>query len=278
MRLLRGFPLVLMLVGLAARVSPLFDLHGRNLRQFTTEDGYLMLTIARNLALGRGMSIADGTIPTNGTQPLLSFVYAGGFWLVGGDKEWGVWLAQVLQIAIAVAAAFLLYHFGRRLLAGQPGADGTAAVAAALWFASSRAVAHTQNGLETGGYALVLIGVAACLLRMPPGERPWPLGRCAALGALLGVAFWARNDASLVIAAVCAARVLPALGHGLAALWQRGLESFVIGAASVLVATRRSGGRQPRRARTSCTKCCAARIWSSLPAAWAAGPAPAARR
>lgn len=237
MRLLRGFPLVLMLIGLAARISPLLDLHGRNLRQFTTEDGYLMLTIARNLALGRGMSIADGTIPTNGTQPLLSFVYAAGFWLVGGDKEWGVWVAQCLQIAIGVAAAFLLYHVGQRILAGRPDADATAAVAAALWFASSRAVAHTMNGLETGGYTLALLGVAAWLLRMPPGERPWPIRQCAVLGALLGLAFWARNDASLVIAAVCAARVLPALGRGLAALWQRGLEGFAIGATSVLVAS-----------------------------------------
>lgn len=236
MRLLQGFPAVLMLLGLATRVSPLFDLHGRNLRQFTTEDGYLMLTIARNLALGRGMSIADGTIPTNGTQPLLSFVYAGGFWLVGGDKEWGVWVAQGIQIAIAVAAAFALYGFGRRLLAGQPDADRIAAVAAALWFASSRVVAHTQNGLETGGHALVLLLVATAILRMPPGDEPWPLRRCAALGALLGIAFWTRNDASLVIAAVCAARVAPALARGLAALWRRGLESFAIGATSVLVA------------------------------------------
>jgi hypothetical protein len=237
MGLLRGFPLVLLAIGLAARVSPLFDLHGRNLRQFTTEDGYLMLTIARNLALGRGMSIADGTIPTNGTQPLLSFVYAGGFWLVGGDKEWGVWIAQAIQIAIALAAAFALYGFGRRLLAGRPDADRIAAVAAALWFASARVVAHGQNGLETGGYALVLLLVAIALLRMPPGEAPWPLRRCAALGALLGVAFWTRNDASLVIAAVCAARVLPVLTRGFASIWQRGLESFAIGATSVLVAS-----------------------------------------
>src|SRR5215470_7200811 len=96
------FPLALVAMGLAVRVAPLFDLQGRNLRQFPSEDGYLMLTIARNIALGHGMSIAGGTIATNGTQPLMAYVYALAFWLVGGDKTWGVLLVQVLQIAIAL--------------------------------------------------------------------------------------------------------------------------------------------------------------------------------
>lgn len=233
MRLLRGFPLVLMAIGVATRVAPLFDLHGRNLRQFPTEDGYLMLTIARNLALGRGMSIADGTIPTNGTQPLMSFLYAAGFWLVGGDKAWGVWLAQVMQISIALATAFAAWHFGRRLLAGQPDADGTAALAAALWFASPLAIGNTQNCLETGLYTLALLGLATFLLRL--SARPqWTFGSCVGLGALLALAFWVRNDASLLVTAVCAARMLPALTRGFAGIWRRGLECFAIGATAVL--------------------------------------------
>ena len=45
------------------------------LRQWPTEDGYLMLTIARNMALGNGMSTADGELPTNGTQPLATTIW-----------------------------------------------------------------------------------------------------------------------------------------------------------------------------------------------------------
>jgi hypothetical protein len=45
-----------------------------------------MLTIARNIAEGHGMSTANGTIPTNGTQPLVTFILAGIFYLAGGDK------------------------------------------------------------------------------------------------------------------------------------------------------------------------------------------------
>ena len=130
MQRLRGFPLVLIAVGLAARIAPLLDLRGRNLTQFPSEDGYLMLTIARNIGLGRGMSIADGTIATNGTQPFMAYVYALAFWMVGGDKAWGVLLVQVFQIAIALGAALLLYGVGRRILAGERDGDSVAALTA----------------------------------------------------------------------------------------------------------------------------------------------------
>src|SRR5262249_10342240 len=63
-------------VGLVSRVVPLLNSGGRLLRQFPSEDGYLMLTIARNIALGHGMSVANGTIPTNGTQPLATLLWA----------------------------------------------------------------------------------------------------------------------------------------------------------------------------------------------------------
>ena len=43
---------------------------------FITEDGYLMLTVARNMALGEGMSVSNGTIPTNGIQPMIGVFFA----------------------------------------------------------------------------------------------------------------------------------------------------------------------------------------------------------
>ncbi len=59
------------------------------------------------------------TTLTNGTQPLMTFVYAGLFWLVGGDKVWGVVLVQALGIAIGLAGAWLLYRIGLHLLSGD---------------------------------------------------------------------------------------------------------------------------------------------------------------
>jgi hypothetical protein len=45
-------------VGAATRLVPILDGSTRLLRQFPTEDGYLMMTIARSIALGRGMTTA----------------------------------------------------------------------------------------------------------------------------------------------------------------------------------------------------------------------------
>ena len=47
------------------RVAPLVEGGERLQRQCVSEDGYLMLTIARNIALGRGFSVSDGMIPSS---------------------------------------------------------------------------------------------------------------------------------------------------------------------------------------------------------------------
>ena len=99
---LRLATLAALAVGLVARILPLFDIGGRLLRQFPTEDGYLMLTIARNLALGKGFAVADGTIATNGTQPLATFLYASAFWLTGGERSAGVGIVLALQVVLGL--------------------------------------------------------------------------------------------------------------------------------------------------------------------------------
>ena len=81
--------LLVVLVGTAARVAPLFDQGGRLFRQFPSEDGYLMLTMARNMALGHGLSVSNGTVATNGTQPAVTALGAVLFVLADGDKRAG---------------------------------------------------------------------------------------------------------------------------------------------------------------------------------------------
>jgi hypothetical protein len=235
--LLRVFLALALMIGLAARVAPLLDPDGRGLRQFATEDGYLMLTIARNIALGNGMTVATGAIPTNGTQPLTSFLYAGLFWLVGGDKVGGVILVQIAGVIIALLCAVLLFLVGRRFLAGRPEATLVASVSAALWFAGPLATRHTQNCLETGLYTCLLLVMALVLLRFFPADgRIWSLPRCLGLGAFLGVAFWTRNDACLVAGAICLVRIAPALRQGWRSLGRPVLETAVIGTSALAVA------------------------------------------
>src|SRR5262249_54067428 len=160
-----------------ARVAPLFDQSGRRLRQFPTEDGYLMLTIARNIALGKGMSVSGGLQPTNGTQPLATLLWSAVFWLTGGERSTGVLGVLVLELAIVCSAAALLFVLARRLLRDLPHGSEAAAILTAVWFASPLVVAHSMNCLETGLYGLVALAVALSFAESP-GAAPWSLQRC----------------------------------------------------------------------------------------------------
>ena len=62
-------------VALCVRVAPIVEGGDRLQRQCVSEDGYLMVTIARNLELGVGFSVSNGTIETNGVQPVVARVY-----------------------------------------------------------------------------------------------------------------------------------------------------------------------------------------------------------
>lgn len=224
-------------LGVVSRLAPLADAGGRLLRQFPSEDGYLMLTMARNIALGHGMSIAGGTIPTNGTQPLATYLYAAGFWVVGGDREAGVAVAHVIQLVVGAAAAFLLYRLGRRVFGATPVGDGLAAFTAALWFAAPLTLRHSMNHLETGLYALCVVAVALAVTAPSLLELRRPaLGRWAAIGALLGVSFWARNDAVLLCGAVGIAHLAGALPGPAMRLRERFGELVAAGAATAAVA------------------------------------------
>ena len=236
--LTRAFVWLSVIIGTTARAVPLFDVGGRALRQFASEDGYLMLTIARNLAIGNGLSTEDGATPTNGTQPLMTFVYAGLFWLVDGDKTWGVILVQVLGIVIGLLSAFLLYQIGKRLLAHHDRGDAIAAVAAAAWYVAPLSARYTQNCLETGAAALLPMIVGLYFLERSPGpDHSWSLGRCAALGSLLGVAFWVRNDAVLLSGAVCLILVATGFSGASVSLRRRFSEAVCVGATALVVAS-----------------------------------------
>jgi hypothetical protein len=225
-------------LGVGTRVLPLFDIGGRLLRQFPTEDGYLMLTIARNIALGRGMSIAEGTIATNGTQPLTTILWAGCFALGGGDRSMGVALVLGLSLLASLLATWWLFRLGCEVLSGRPHAILVSALASSAWFASTLTVAHSMNCLETGVYTLVVIGVARLFVHwQADGATDWSWGRCALFGLALGAAFWARIDAVFLIASACLARVVLGFGGGVPRLRRRVMETFVFGLVSVLAAT-----------------------------------------
>lgn len=169
---------------------------------FITEDGYLMLTIARNMALGLGMSVSEGTIPTNGVQPMATFIFAVPYWMTGGDKVTSLIGVVAISAAIALAGAFAVRALARDMLREQDDNPVWPWLVAALWFTGPLLLLHTMNALETGLYTLMAV---VTFLRfgqvLELGERAVPRDRLI-LGILCGLTFLSRNDGAFLVTAV----------------------------------------------------------------------------
>jgi len=233
------FPLLvagLLAVGAVARLRVVMFPAEELFRSFPSEDGYLMLTVARNLSLGLGMTHAAGTIATNGVQPLATFLQAIAFYLTGSSREAGVRVLVVVYTMVAALTALLVFRLARRLGGDGEHASRGAVLAAAVWFASPVLLFRSMNMLETGLYTLLVVAVVLAFREWheDAGGGPWPARRAAGVGALLALAFWARNDAVFLMLAVGVAHLCTASG---AAPWRRRLRETTIMAGVALVLT-----------------------------------------
>ena len=231
-------PVLLLLAGLAPRLLSLTT--PARVAASISEDGYLMLTVARNLADGRGLSTAAGTIPTNGVQPLVTFAWAGVHAVTTSDEA-ALRVVVVLELLTALAGAWLVGALARHWFASHPDSTAVGWWAGAAWFASPVALRHTTNGLETGFYAVTIASVVLL-------DARWRARRSFAvsllIGMLLGVAVLVRNDAALLVAAWCLVRLF-APGHAGPGVADAEPETFarrlahanVAGLASVAVAS-----------------------------------------
>jgi len=229
---------LLLVTGLAARLSPFLDVDGRLYWLLLSEDGYLMQTIARNMAVGLGMSTAHGTMPTNGVQPLATFLYAGLHALAGGSKLLAIGYVTVFATTVSAAATWVFWRLGQSVLRDLPFARDIALLAAALWFASPAIVGQSMNGLETGVYYLAITTTLLYYFSLDlSAPAPMSTGQRVALGLLLGLTFLARNDAVFFIAAVLAAHLLLG-GASAGGGWRRRAgDAVVAGGLSMVVAS-----------------------------------------
>lgn len=117
-----------------------------------------MQTISRNIALGHGIAVSDGTIQTNGTQPLATFVFSLFHLAARGDKIDGIFGVELFSVLVSLGSAWLLYALVKKLLIDNPDGRPLAMLVAGLWFASPTIVKLSMNGVETGLYFLASIG------------------------------------------------------------------------------------------------------------------------
>lgn len=190
-----------------------------------TEDGYYLLAVARNLALGRGLTI-DGERLTNGIQPLFTFLAAPAYVLAGGDRIEGLRGVLLLHGACFVTAA---WSFGVVLRDWLGGGERLRWIGALSWLASGYLFLLSHNGLETGTLLLLYLAYWRLWQRRPLQG----LAAAALHGALLGVLVLARIDATFFVAAVCGRHVL----RGDREFGVRLREAAVAGAVAVVVSS-----------------------------------------
>lgn len=231
------FCLFLFTVGLASRVIPLLSGEERIFQQFPTEDGYLMLTIARNMALGLGMSTAEGTLPTNGTQPFATFVWSLGFVLTGADKLGGVIFAHVVLTLASMFFAYAAYRLVRKVFNHWHYSKEAALIASAFIFSSPQLLPHTMNFLETGLYLALATYVVFLFYEPESNPEPWKISRCIATGLVLGVLFLIRIDAVFIILSACLVYLYRGWIDNKQIPWQRFYCVLIFGSISVAVAS-----------------------------------------
>lgn len=202
----RPFKIILwmfVLVGVVARLFPFIDIDHRLYWQYMTEDGYLLQAVARNMAIGLGMTTAAGTIPTNGFQPLVTFLFTPLYVISGGGKFGGIVLVTILSIVISILAAIFVYRVASRVLSAYQHGTELAAISAASWFAAPHIVRHSMNGLETGLYWLMIfVTLDYYFSKTEDSDNALGVKQRVILGLLLGLTFLARNDAVFFIGAL----------------------------------------------------------------------------
>ncbi|MBY8978154.1 hypothetical protein KHP62_20255 [Rhodobacteraceae bacterium NNCM2] len=220
--------------GLLYRLVPIF-LSDETLAQFfVTEDGYLMLTVARNLAIGNGLSVSGGEIPTNGVQPLATLFFTLPYMVTGGDKLASLIGVLLLSTLFAVAGAVAIRAFARAALAPQTDAPVWPLLVTALWFVGPIALFHTMNALETGLYTFMVVATACYFghLCARGGQFSWT-GRII-LGSLCGLVFLSRNDGVFLVAALLLTRFIDTQVRGEQNFRQALAESVPMGVISLL--------------------------------------------
>lgn len=179
------------LLRLLVALRPLEYLDGLTI----SDDSYLALTIARNIA--RGLGPLYGLEHTNGFQPLYVFLLSPAFLLFPDNISAPVRWAMGLLIVFDTLTLYLLYRFTQRLCSSSL----VPPVIAAAWITSPYVIGMTLNVLETAIAVFFLIASLSYLHNLMQKEEV-PHQSYLALGFLLGCAILARIDNTLLALSV----------------------------------------------------------------------------
>jgi hypothetical protein len=166
-----------------------------------SEDGYLTLTVAWNIAEGNGITY-NFNRPTTGIQPLSGFIFAAVAEIViflGGDKITFIRVLLIFLASIEVLFFFVIGMISRNISPGleKKWIDISSAILTLLNF---ELLVYFANGLETGLY-LVCMGTAL-IYSFYYFKSEKKIYRSVLLGIIFGLCGLARIDFLIVLAAV----------------------------------------------------------------------------
>ena len=166
-----------------------------------SEDGYLTLTVAWNIAEGKGITY-NFNRHTTGIQPFSGFIFAAIAKVViaaGGDKIDFVRVIIIFSMLIEVLFFVVIMRISRKL---SPGIENKWLYLSSVIFTllNFELLVYFTNGLETGIY-LVCVGVSL-LYSINYFRYEKKIYQSVALGAVFGICSLARIDFFVVVAAL----------------------------------------------------------------------------
>ncbi len=160
-----------------------------------TEDGYYDLTVSRNIALGKGLTI-DGVHKTNGIQPLWVILLAPVYWLTDGDHYSSLRYVLFAHWLFYLATGYVLCLVGRDIFPpGDKCRKPMALFSLLIFLCSSYAFINHFNGLETG----CMLFLYCCAWRYYQTHLLNTVPQALVFGGILGLAVLARIDCVFLV-------------------------------------------------------------------------------
>jgi hypothetical protein len=159
------------------------------------DDTYIVMRVARNIALGYGFSF-DGTNPTTGVSMLWTYLTSLHHLLFA--KEAAAKATFLLSTLFGTLSAIATYAIAWRVTASK----STSWIALALSLLMPVGFFNAMNGMETSFFTFCILMSAGGLLGMGMKEDVTPLNKGLWIGLWAGLAIMTRGDALMFIAAL----------------------------------------------------------------------------
>ena len=168
------------------------------------DDAWMVTAIARNFALGRGVT-ADGVNPTNGFQPLYPLTLGALPYLAAPNQlDAGFTANLVICALLNTLALWPLWWLARRF-----GGEAAGLLAVALFALNPFLIRVSVNAMETSLGLLLLLALFVAFYRLDLARASHVL----ALALLTALATLSRLDASLAFAAIALTMALRCFGR-----------------------------------------------------------------